>query len=79
MYYWEGTGVAGNVSKAKVWLMKAADQEYAPAQYQLGKLYASDEDDDPDYKRALDWLTKAQTNGYEPATRAIRQVKRKLD
>ena len=62
---------------AKVWLKKAADQGYPPAQYQLGKLLASRHN--RDYSGALVWLQKAQDNGYEPATGEIRKVKRKLN
>ena len=75
--YLKGSGVDQDPEVAKVWLRKAADQGYPPAQYQLGKLLASKFN--KDYSNALVWLQKAQDNGYEPATGEIRKVKRKLN
>jgi TPR repeat protein len=57
--------------------MKAADQGYPPAQFQLGKLYASKRKGN--YGLALSWLQKAQAGGYQPAVREIRKVKKKLN
>jgi TPR repeat protein len=58
-------------------LGKAADQGYPPAQYRLGKLYASKRK--RDYALALSWLEKARDGGYQPAIGEIRKVKKKLN
>jgi TPR repeat protein len=60
-----------------VWLEKAASQGYPPAQYHLGKLYASKRNHN--YDQALAWLEKARQNGYEPATREILRVQREAN
>lgn len=73
-----GIGTDKNPDGAITWLEKSADQGYSPAQYQLGKLYASAAGG-RDYGRALNWLQRAQDNGYEPATSALIRLRRRVD
>ena len=74
----KGDGADKDLDEARTWLQKAADQDYAPAQYQLGKLYAGPAGG-RDYQMAFNWLEKAKNNGYEPATRELNKVRRKLN
>ncbi len=41
------------------WYSKAAEQGYAPAQYNLGIMYREGEGTPQDYKQAIKWNTKA--------------------
>ena len=56
------------------WLRKAAENDYAPAQHQLGYLYINDKDDNGKVKypkKALEWIQKAAEQGYPPAQNAL--------
>jgi hypothetical protein len=52
---------------ARMWYRKAADQDYAPAQYNLGVMYESGLGVAPDSSEAVRWYRLAVAQGYAPA------------
>src|SRR5258708_31498578 len=56
-------------SRAEVihWLTLAAQQEYAPAEYELGRIYRYGRGVPSDYKQALIWEEKAAEHGQRRA------------
>ena len=59
------------------WFRKAADQGYAPAQFNLGVMYAQGRGGLPqDLTEALRWLRKAHAQGLEQAAEEIENVLR---
>ena len=59
MHYAFGTGVPKNYLEAVKWYRKAADQNYAGAQFALGASYARGEGVVQDYGEAVKWFRKA--------------------
>jgi TPR repeat protein len=53
------------------WHRKAADQRYAPAQSNLGWMYANGEGVPKDSAEALKWYRKAADQGYAPAQHTL--------
>lgn len=49
------------------WIQKAADQGYAPAEYQLGQLYLEGRGLTQDHDRAYQWISRAADKKYAPA------------
>jgi len=66
--YAEGSGIEQDERKAKEWLGKAADQEFAPAQFYLGLLLFSVEQN---YDAAAELFCKAAKQHYAPAQFAL--------
>ena len=58
--YQQGIGTEVDMQQAIFWMEKAAKQDYAPAQYNLGTFYLDLEN----YEQALLWLTKASNQYY---------------
>ena len=56
------------------WFRKAADQGDAPAQHNLGAMYANGMGVPQNLTEALRWLRKAHAQGHEPTAEAIEQV-----
>ncbi|HRD49157.1 MAG: sel1 repeat family protein [Candidatus Competibacter sp.] len=55
---------SGNYQEAFKWYLKAANQGYAPAQVNLGALYAEGHGVPQDFQEALAWYHKAAGQGY---------------
>ncbi len=53
--------------EAAEWYQLSADQNYAKAQFRLGKLYADGKGVEQDDKHACDLILKAAQQGYLPA------------
>lgn len=68
-----GDGVPKDDQQAAVWYRKAADQEYAQAQYGLGLLYETS-NLVPDYKQAVVWYRKAAAQGDVFAQNKMGQI-----
>jgi TPR repeat protein len=62
--YDEGEGVPMDKSKAAQWLQKAADQDNANAQTNLGFMYLNGEGVPMDKSKAAQWYQKAADQGY---------------
>lgn len=60
------------------WAERAANSVYAKSQYVIGSM--SDKGDvlPKDYKKALDWYTRAANQGNNDATQALKTMKSKL-
>ena len=52
---------------AAKWYRKSAEQDYAPAQYQMGILYSFGWGVEQDYKQAFKWLKEAAIQNYPHA------------
>ena len=59
--------VQQNSAKAVEWYRKAAEQEYAPAQYNLGSSYFYGEGVKKDRNEARYWMTLSANQGYQTA------------
>lgn len=58
-----GEGVAANRDSAESWYLRAANANYAPAQWSLAWFYYQN-----DNKKMVQWLQKASDNGWDFAT-----------
>jgi TPR repeat protein len=56
-------GALNRTTQAKIWYQKAADQGYAAAQTNIGRLYENGSGVDKDYAKALAWYQKAADQG----------------
>ena len=65
--YAVGRGVSVDFQEAVKWDRKAAAQNDARAQYNLGYMYYNGEALPRDYKRAVEWFTKAAKQGNSGA------------
>lgn len=62
-------GAGKDSAKSLLWYRKAADQGYAPAQFNLGWMFESNylSDSERDYAEAAEWYRKAADQGFAPA------------
>ena len=79
LLYEHGDGVAQDLDQSRYFFGKAADQDYGPAQYALGKMLINAEFDDPNQQgseadgikakvgRGISMLQRAAKGGYAPA------------
>ena len=61
--YGYGEGVPEDYREALKWYRMAAEQGYAPAQYNLGGMYIKGEGVPEDYREALKWYRMAAEQG----------------
>ncbi len=62
-----GQGGPQDYGQAIGWYRKAADQGYAPAQFNLGVMFATGQGVPQDYGQAIGWYRKAADQGYARA------------
>ena len=67
----KGEGIPPNFSEAVKWFRKAADQNYAAAQYNLGIMYLKGEGVSPDSSTAVKWYRQAAEQGVSAAQYAM--------
>lgn len=65
--YNSGNGVQRDTQKAREFLEKSAQQNYAAAQFDLAQLLRSEAKSEADDKLIVDWLIKAAANGHVEA------------
>ena len=65
--YAQGTGVSQNYTEAVKWYRRAAAQEDAQAQHNLGYAYFNGQGVRQDYGLAVEWFRKAVQQGYAPS------------
>ncbi len=65
--YNSGNGVQRDTQKAREFLEKSAQQNYAAAQFDLAQLLRSEAKSEADDKLIADWLIKAAANGHVEA------------
>ncbi len=59
-----GKGIEKNEKEAVSWYQKAAEREYAMAQFYLGQCYDNGIGVNKDYKKAREWYVKAAKQGH---------------
>lgn len=59
------------------WIRKAADQRFAPAEFQLGQIYEFGFGVPPDEGQALAWYRRAAEHGSAPGQRTVAEFYRK--
>ena len=64
--FYEGEGGGQNLFKAREWFEKSAEQDYAPAQYNLALMYYKGGGEQNLFK-AGEWFEKSANQGYSPA------------
>src|SRR5436305_7625592 len=69
--YYRGTGVRGDYRQAAEWFRRAAEQNCAPAQFNLGVLYQAGLGVPLNYGEAYKWFTLAIQSGYASSRRAL--------
>jgi TPR repeat protein len=69
--YYKGEGVPKDYSKAAEWLVKAAEQGHANAQFLLGTMYTDGKGVLKDSIKAAEWLAKAAEQGDASAQHII--------
>lgn len=62
--YFAGRGVAQDNAAAVAWYRKAAEQGYAPAQYNLGYMHQSGEGVPEDHVESFAWYDLAAAQDY---------------
>ena len=67
LMYLQGKGTPKDAHQAAEWFKKAAQQDFAQAQYHLAQLYAKGERVKKDKVEAIFWFKKACENGYQPS------------
>ena len=72
--YRKGEGVKQDYSKAREWYEKAAKQEHAGAQYNLGIMYKNGQGVEQSDSNAIRWYAKAAAQGDEDAQVAINAI-----
>ena len=65
-----GQGMKVDLAAAVEWLQRAANQDYAPAQYNLGFLFYQGKGLQKDDLQAYTWMNRAAGLGYEKAKKA---------
>jgi TPR repeat protein len=71
-FYRNKNGV-GSITLAASWFLKAANQEYAPAQLALAHLYLSGLEPELYERDARYWLQKAAQNGCQESARILKE------
>ncbi|MBR5735095.1 MAG: sel1 repeat family protein, partial [Desulfovibrionaceae bacterium] len=74
--YFEGRGVPRNSKQAISWWQKAAEQNYAEAQFYLGMLSERGNGLPLDKNQALAWYGKAAEQNHELAKKALNRLKK---
>lgn len=77
--YEAGRGTEKDYMKAMEWYLKAAEKDYAQAQYHLGQLYEKGLGVKQNDIKALKWYQKAADKGDLDGIAALKAMKRKVD
>jgi TPR repeat protein len=62
-----GLGMASNPGRASEWMLSAAEQDHAAAQYTLARMYADGNGLAVNREEAIKWMTKSAELGDEDA------------
>ena len=76
--YYKGEGVVKDQAEAVKWFRKAAEQNLARAQYNLGVCYYNGEGVAKDYVEAYKWLLLAARQGDEDAKKNMTELESEL-
>ena len=72
--YYQGKGVAQDHKQAAAWWRRAADQDFAQAQYNLGALCYEGKGVAQDHKQAAAWYRRAADQGDAQAKAALQKL-----
>ena len=72
--YIEGDGVPEDHKQAALWLLKAAEQGHAGAQFHIGLCYYHVIGVAQDDEKAIYWLKKAAAQGHEEAKKELNEI-----
>ena len=72
--YETGDGVSKDLSQARTWYRKSAEQGHALSQFNLGSMYWAGRGVEIDHVRAYAWFDLAALHGYDEATEARNNV-----
>ena len=75
LMYESGKGVELNIVLAMNWYRKAAFQNYAPSQFNLGRLLAEGEKVEQNIREAAYWLEQAANQGYPAAVEMLAELR----
>jgi uncharacterized protein len=64
-YLYDNKSQSRDEPEAMKWFRKAADQKYAPAEYQVGRMYANGFSVGVNQNEALRWYRMAAEGGYD--------------
>ena len=67
-----------NPTEAVKWYRKAAEQGFAPAQFNLGVCYYNGQGMIQNNIKAYAWIAVASANGYANATKALQLLKEEM-
>ena len=67
MNYKQGYGTAIDNKEALKWITRAADSNYAPANFSLGEMYKFGDLVSMDYQKSYNYFSKAALSNYPPA------------
>ena len=74
LMYKYGEGVEQDLEAAFSWYRKAAELNYAPAQFHTGTMLADGRGTPKDEGEAVSWLTKAAESGFERANEKLQEL-----
>ena len=72
--YRDGIGVCANPEEARRWFQKAADNHYAKAKFELGKMLANGQGGEKDFLAGYVLVQDAASEGVDEATVALRAL-----
>lgn len=73
-YYYGGKGIAINLRESFKWYARAANQNDAEAQHQLGMMYLNAKGTRQDFNLAYVWLRKSAKKGHAKAQNALAYI-----
>ena len=73
--YETGKGIEQNSEEAVKWYRKAAEQENATAQYNLGLIYQYGKGVVKNHSEAIKWYEKSAGHGYQSAEKKLKTLK----
>jgi len=74
--YENGKGVTSDINLAMNWYKKAALQDYAPAQFHIGRLLAQGNKVQQNIREAAYWLEQAANLGYADAKKMLAELRK---
>ena len=72
--FFSGQGVPKDFARAEIWWRKAAEQDYAAAQYNLGGMYSRQLSTTLTRDEALQWLGQAAAQGHARANLELAEL-----
>ncbi len=74
LMYKYGEGTRPDLERSFYWYLRAAKLNYAPAQYHVGVYLAEGLGTPVELDKALEWLQKSASNGYQRASEKLQEL-----